>query len=120
MNRHFSKFKKVDARLYQEVRMPQYQRTKYQNQRKHSYFNIVLTLGFEDSLEALAATDVNILMELSNTKDRVTILNGSVNDVDSRVTELDATLTVLEETVSEIDGRVSQLELSGIFLCAYH
>ena len=85
MIRHFSKFKKVDARLYQEGRMLQYQRTKYQNQRKHIHILIwCLLLGFEDSLEDLADTDVNILMELSNTNDRVTILNGSVNDVDSR------------------------------------
>ena len=43
-------------------------------------------------MEALAATDINILTKLS--------------DLDSMVSELDAALTAVEETVS-------QLELSG-------
>ena len=54
-----------------------------------------------------------LFVQVSDVNDRVTILNGTVNDVDSRLSELDAALTTLEETVSQIDGRLSQLEVSG-------
>ena len=59
---------------------------------------------------------MQLFVQVSDVNNRVTILNGTVNDVDSRVSELDAALTALEETVRQIDGRVSQLEVSGKFV----
>ena len=70
-------------------------------------------LGLEDSIESLAAADTELRIELALAHNRVTEVNHTVLEVDSRVAELDATLTTLEDTVIQIDGRVSQMEVSG-------
>ena len=78
----------------------------------------LFSAGFEKSIESLVATDVQLLVELSNVNTRVTNLNSSLTDVDVRVTDLDTELSVLQDTVSQIDVRVSQIEVSGKLLCS--
>ena len=70
-------------------------------------------LGLEDSVESLVAVDTEHSIELALVNNRITDVNQTVLEVDSRVGELDVTLVALEDTVAQIDGRVSQLEVSG-------
>ena len=68
---------------------------------------------FESSIESLVASDVGLSLELSEVNNRVTNVNATVENLDSRVVELTAELTSLGDAVSEIDSRVAKLEVAG-------
>ena len=70
---------------------------------------------YEEAIENLVASDVDLYLELGELNNGLTVLNNAANDVSTTVIELDTELMVLEDTVSQIDTRLSQLEVSGSY-----
>ena len=61
------------------------------------------------------ATDVELNFALVVVEDDVATVNNSLTIVEGRVENHETRLTSLEETITVLDGRLGRLELSGIF-----
>ena len=61
------------------------------------------------------ATDVELNLAIVDVEDNIATVNNSLTIVDGRVEDQETRLTSLEETATVLDGRIGRLELSGMF-----